>query len=335
MTTEGNERHGAVAVAAGAALGTALAAGVVIGAGSHGWVVAALAGVSVPAYGWWLTRGAAKHQRTAAAARMETQQWVERLAACTARLHALEAELVRAPAAQEKSSGALHACVASTASAADQARTAMGSEGPVSALMMSVQVLLSGLGGVLDDSLRDKQELTERMEKLLGYTAALRERIDEVAAIAMQTNLLALNAAIEAARAGASGRGFSVVAHEVRTLSTRAKEAGEHMSSTIGEVVGAIEDAVNLAREAIEKQNSSAAISNQTAEQINHDFQQAADSLDALGRQLNEHTVALRDQAEELTSTNALIVPATEPIAAIGRELDQLTEQLRRADAMA
>ncbi len=58
-------------------------------------------------------------------------------------------------------------------------------------------------------------------------------------------------------------------------------------------------------------------------------------SLDALGQQLNAQTVALRSQAEELTASSALIVPATEPIAAVGRELDQLTEQLRRADAMA
>ena len=325
---------GTTGIATGIAVGAALAGSVTWGAGGHPWLVAALVGVAVPAYGLWLMRGTAAHDN-AAATRAETEQWAARLTACTARLHVLEEELTRAQSAQQASSGALQACVSGTASAAEEARSAMSSEGPVSALMMSVQVLLSGLGCVLDDSLRDKQELTQRMEKLLSFTAALRERIDEVSAIAMQTNLLALNAAIEAARAGPSGRGFSVVAHEVRTLSTRAKEAGEHMTSTIGEVVDAIEDAVTLARNAIEQQNASAAVSNQTAEQINHDFQQAADSLDALGQQLNAQTVALRSQADELTASSALIVPATEPIAAVGRELDQLTEQLRRTDAMA
>ena len=185
------------------------------------------------------------------------------------------------------------------------ASAAMGSEGPVAALMFSVQVMMSGVSGLLDDALRNKQDLMERMHALTAMMNELHARAEEVMQIAMQTNLLALNAAIEAARAGPEGRGFSVVAHEVRNLSNRSRDSGAHMTETIKRIAGQITATVEFTQQAIESQQASAQVGNETIEQINNDFQSAVDSLATLGGRLLESTQALQDDIAALPDTSA------------------------------
>ena len=87
---------------------------------------------------------------------------------------------------------------------------------------------------------KSRDELASEIRTLAGYTDELRKMASDVESIAFQTNMLALNAAIEAAHAGKAGLGFAVVAHEVRNLSTAARDTGKRIAQKVGAVSEAL-----------------------------------------------------------------------------------------------
>lgn len=108
------------------------------------------------------------------------------------------------------------------------------------------------LSQVIED-LRDAQKgrdlLNQEISAIVAYTDELQKMAEEVKVIAFKTNILSLNAAIEAAHAGESGRGFAIVAAEVRTLSTASRSTGQEINDTI--------TAINKSLRKIASQNDS------------------------------------------------------------------------------
>jgi len=109
--------------------------------------------------------------------------------------------------------------------------------------LKNVNTQIISLANQIAQSSQDELELSHKLEQLSNDAAQVKDVLSIISDIADQTNLLALNAAIEAARAGEHGRGFAVVADEVRKLAERTQKSLAEINSTISVIVQSINDA--------------------------------------------------------------------------------------------
>jgi methyl-accepting chemotaxis protein len=145
--------------------------------------------------------------------------------------------------------------------------------------------------GAIERMSADVQSTSTLIGNLAGESRDIGKVLDVIRGLADQTNLLALNAAIEAARAGEAGRGFAVVADEVRALAHRTQQSTSEIERMIGSIQGGTEQAVNSMRSSTERAESTLNIAKGAG--------LALDTINSAVVEINERNLVIASAAEE------------------------------------
>jgi methyl-accepting chemotaxis protein len=162
---------------------------------------------------------------------------------------------------------------------------------------------LGDVVGTLNHALTAKREALHELQSLLDLNDELRQMSSEVTRIAAQTNLLALNAAIEAARVGAAGAAFGVVALEVRELADRSRSTSERMAGKVTTVATAIGSVLANAQDTAGREDEAVLHANTEVQAVLDDLLSMLSSLRNSSDDLERAAIGIRsDISESLVS---------------------------------
>ncbi|BBP82938.1 chemotaxis transducer [Pseudomonas sp. Pc102] len=188
-------------------------------------------------------------------------------------------------------------------------------------------------------------EMSAAMEEVQGLASSSEQIgsvLEVIRAIAEQTNLLALNAAIEAARAGEAGRGFAVVADEVRNLAKRTQDSVEEIRQVIEglqngtrEVVGSMHSSHRQAQGSVEQVEHAVAALHRIGDAVavitdmNLQIASAAEEQSAVAEEINRNVAAIRDVTESLSGQAQESAQVSQALNRLANHQQGLMDQFR------
>ncbi len=192
--------------------------------------------------------------------------------------------------------------------------------------MESKQVLSKSVDqiGHLSDNITQSVQVVERLSEDSDNIVSV---LDVIRGIAEQTNLLALNAAIEAARAGEQGRGFAVVADEVRTLASKTQESTESIQDMIQRLQSGVSDAVTSIRTGAEVVESTVELAQKASESIG----KITASTSTVANMSTQTATATEEQshvAEDINVNLTTLADSTHESQNLSHALRQLAEDV-------
>ena len=270
----------------------------------------------------------------------------ERLASASSELSATAGNVAHASHTQSESAAATAAAVeqitvsiSSVAQAADEVR-ALSNQSLESTLQGNLAI--SKLVGEIDVVESAVQSIATSVGEFVKSAQTITSMTQQVKDIAEQTNLLALNAAIEAARAGEQGRGFAVVADEVRKLAEKSSQsAGEidAVTRTLGQQSDVVEKAIQAGLQSLHTSQDAVENVAIVLAEANAAVHQSNQGVDSISRSVSEQTAASSDisrnieriarMTEENSHAMSEVSTATHELESLASELENIVSKFK------
>ncbi|MBL1376822.1 HAMP domain-containing methyl-accepting chemotaxis protein [Zobellella iuensis] len=242
----------------------------------------------------------------------------------------------------EQVSTAMNQMAATVQEVARHAETAFGSartaDSDASAGDQKVTLTIAHINELAEEVRRSLATINQLESESLNIGSIL----DVIKGVAEQTNLLALNAAIEAARAGEHGRGFAVVADEVRALAQRTQQATSQIETLIQGLQAKAQESVTMMGKSASMAEETVAIANEAGDSIHaitrsvSDIQQmnsqiatASEQQSSVAEEINRSVFSIREVSEHSAAATEQTASSSSELARLGTELQRLIGRFR------
>ncbi|MFC6391576.1 methyl-accepting chemotaxis protein [Methylorubrum zatmanii] len=226
---------------------------------------------------------------------------------------------------------AIEEMVASIAEVAESSETAGTSAAAAREAMTACMTDVGNARSAMD-AIRDRtHQIDERLQLLQNAIAEIGTMASTIATISSQTNLLALNATIEAARAGEAGRGFSVVAAEVKSLSGQTARSTEQIRTWLNTLQGEMSQ---IAR-AVEESRTVVATGSSVVETLGTRVEGAAERIAQTSEMNTALAVTITQQRSATSEISRSVQSIAEKAAKTRAEIDGITKRLTKAETLA